>query len=140
MIDTEDNGQIKQTGSLLLTAPCEPDAVAWIGTKHFATTNEGDMDGGSRGFTIIFYTKGNVVYWSGTEKGDWVTHIGHCPEGHSVNKGNEPESVRYAKFGSQKILFVSSEHLSVVFVYEVLDVSSPVLCQILPAGLRWEDI
>jgi hypothetical protein len=138
MIDIEDNGLITQAGSLS-AVPREPDAVAWIGTEHFATADEGDMDGGSRGFTI-FDTEGNVVYSSGTEMDDWVTRIGHYPEGRSDNKGNEPETVRYAEFGPQKILFVSSERSSVVFVYEVSDVTSPVLHQILPAGLRPEGI
>jgi hypothetical protein len=84
MINIEDNGQIEQMGSLSALSS-EPDAVPWIGTKHFATTNEGDMDGGtSRGFTI-FYTEGNVLYLRGIEMDDWVTHIGHYPEGPRVH-------------------------------------------------------
>lgn len=42
----------------------EPDAVKWIDDNHFATANEGDMDGGSRGWTI-FHKDGSVVYEAG---------------------------------------------------------------------------
>ena len=31
----------------------EPDGVQWIDTDHFAIANEGDMDGGARGWTIF---------------------------------------------------------------------------------------
>ena len=31
----------------------EPDAVKWLDDDHFVTANEGDMDGGSRGWTIF---------------------------------------------------------------------------------------
>jgi hypothetical protein len=66
----------------------------------------------------------------------WMTHISHYPKGCSNSKGNKPETVRYAKLGSQKLLLVSLEHLSVVFVYQVSDLTSPMLCQILPVGLH----
>jgi hypothetical protein len=31
----------------------EPDGVIWIGTELFATADEGDLDGGSRGWTVF---------------------------------------------------------------------------------------
>jgi hypothetical protein len=138
IIDIENNGIIEQTGSLT-DVPREPDAVAWIGTDYFATADEGDLDGGSRGFTI-FDTEGNVVYSSGTEMEEWTIRIGHFPEERAGKKGNEPETVHYAEFGSLKLLFVSSERSSVVFVYDVSDVTLPVLRQILPSGFRPEGV
>ena len=42
----------------------EPDAVKWLDADHFITANEGDMDGGSRGWTV-FRQDGTVVYESG---------------------------------------------------------------------------
>ena len=41
--------------------PREPDAVQWIDDERFVTANEGDLDGGSRGFTI-FKKDGTVDY------------------------------------------------------------------------------
>lgn len=131
-IDVLENSKIEQTGSQTGRLR-EPDAIAWIGTDYMATADEGDMDGGSCTFTI-FDKEGNVVYDSGSELEDWVTRIGHYPEERSENKGNEPETVRYSEFGDDKLLFVNSERSSVIFVYDVADVTAPVLRQILPAG------
>jgi hypothetical protein len=113
MVDVEENGIIQQTeGSV--EVPREPDGVTWIGTEYFATANEGDLDGGSRGFSI-FDTAGNVVYDSGNEMEWWVARIGHYPEGRSESKGNEPEGILYAEFDDHPYLFVLSERSSVVF-------------------------
>jgi DNA-binding beta-propeller fold protein YncE len=62
-IDTEKDGVIALTGSKAGVAR-EPDAVQWIGDDRFVTANEGDYQGGSRGFTI-FRTDGTVDYESG---------------------------------------------------------------------------
>lgn len=132
-VDVLENDIIEQTGSIT-DVPREPDAAAWIGTEYFATADEGDMVGGSRTFTI-FDTEGNVVYSSGTELEDWVTRLGHYPESRSENKGNEPETVRFVDFGEAgRLLFVNSERSSLVFVYEVSDVTQPELRQILASG------
>jgi Esterase-like activity of phytase len=111
----------------------EPDGVAWIDTTHFATANEGDLDGGSRSFTI-FDTDGTVVYDSGSDLEDWAIRVGHYAESRSEKKGNEPESISYSVFGDDKVLFVSSERSNLVFVYDVGDVTAPVLRQVLPSG------
>jgi hypothetical protein len=39
----------------------EPDGVTWISRTQFVTANEGDLDGGSRSFTV-FNTDGSVAY------------------------------------------------------------------------------
>eukprot|EP00934_Nitzschia_sp_Nitz4_P009064 Nitzschia sp. Nitz4//scaffold21_size171442//115904//118824//NITZ4_002178-RA/size171442-augustus-gene-0.188-mRNA-1//1//CDS//3329542462//9054//frame0 len=137
-IDIEENDLIEQTGTQTDRLR-EPDGVAWIGTRYIATADEGDYEGGSRTFTI-FDKEGNVIYTSGTELDDIVTRIGHYPEGRSENKGNEPETVRYAEYGDMKILFVNSERASVVFVYDVADVHNPEFLQVLPAGVGPEGI
>ena len=119
----------------------EPDGVTWIGTDYFATANEGDLDGGSRGFSI-FDTYGNVVYDSGNEMELLVARVGHYPDERSENKGNEPENILYSEFDDRsKYLFVLSERSSVVFVYDIsCDPSSPSLLQILPAGTAPEGV
>ena len=112
----------------------EPDAVKWLDESHFVTANEGDMDGGSRGFTI-FGKDGTVVYESGLSFEYAVASIGHYPEKRSGNKGVEPESIEVANFGETPIIFVGSERGSVVGVYDVTDSSNPVLVQLLPSGI-----
>lgn len=112
----------------------EPDAVKWIDEDHFATANEGDMDGGSRGWTI-FNKDGSVVYESGTSFEQALIQIGHYPDKRSDSKGIEPESIEFAKFGDTPYVFVGSERGSAVGVYDVTDLTAPVLKQILPSGV-----
>ena len=59
--------------------PREPDAVAWISPFRLATADEGDLDGGSRGFTF-FDRKGQVRFVAGNGLEHQVTRIGHYPE------------------------------------------------------------
>ncbi len=112
----------------------EPDAVKWIDDDHFATANEGDMDGGSRGWTI-FGKDGSVVYESNLSFEYEIVKIGHYPERRSGNKGVEPESVTAATFGGTPMIFVGAERSSVVGVYDATDPAAPVLKQILPSGV-----
>ena len=51
-IDTEEEDLITFS-SALDDVPREPDAVTWVGPSEFATADEGDLEGGSRGFTIF---------------------------------------------------------------------------------------
>jgi sugar lactone lactonase YvrE len=112
----------------------EPDAVKWIDDTHFATANEGDMDGGSRGWTI-FAKDGTVVYDSGTDFERALIEIGHYPDKRSDAKGVEPESIETAVFEGTPMVFVGSERGSAVGVYDVTDPAAPVLKQILPSGI-----
>ena len=125
----------------------EPDGVSWIGsTNYFATANEGDLDGGSRGWSIVDAATGEVVYDSGIEM-EWETaKSGHYPDERSGNKGNEPENVFYESFPDfgTEYVFVLSERSSVVFVYTIdsssMSPPTPELVQILPVGLAPEGI
>ena len=128
----EDPALIKQVESLT-NVPREPDGVAWINNKYFATADEGDLVGGSRGFTI-FKKNGKVVYSSGSDLDQLTARLGHYPDGRSENKGNEPENVVVGKFGKDTLLFVNSERSSLVFVYNVNNPKKPKLEQILPTG------
>ncbi|MGR3636867.1 MAG: esterase-like activity of phytase family protein [Shimia sp.] len=112
----------------------EPDAVTWIDTNHFATANEGDYAGGSRGWTI-FHKDGTVVYENGTEFEKAIIEIGHYPDKRSDSKGVEPESVTFAKFGDTPYVFVGAERASIVGVYDVTNPAAPVLKQLLPSGV-----
>jgi hypothetical protein len=109
----------------------EPDAVAWVGDR-IATANEGDYDGGSRGFTI-FARDGSVVFDSGNSLEHLAIRHGHYPERRSNSKGTEPEAIAYAKYGPNEVLFVNSERGSFVSVYRLDRDGLPSFWQLLPA-------
>jgi DNA-binding beta-propeller fold protein YncE len=118
----------------------EPDGVAWTSNYTLATADEGDLDGGSRGFTI-FSVKGGVLFNSGNSVEHLVTRIGHYPEDRSENKGNEPEGVEFGRYGSDSLLFVGSERSSVVAVYQVqYHWPNPRFLQVLPGGVGPEGL
>ncbi|PXW70799.1 phytase-like protein with esterase activity [Loktanella sp. PT4BL] len=131
-VDTEEEGALvfDQT----ITVPREPDSITWIDNTHFAMANEGDMDGGSRGWTI-FSQDGDLVYESGMDFENAIIQIGHYPEERSGNKGVEPESVTFDTFGGTPYVFVGAERASVVGVYDITDPAAPVLTQLLPSGI-----
>lgn len=131
-VDTEEEGALvfDQT----ITVPREPDSITWIDDTHFATANEGDMDGGSRGWTI-FSQDGEVVYESGVSFEHAIISVGHYPEERSGNKGVEPESVTFDVFGGTPYVFVGAERASIVGVYDITDPAAPVLTQLLPSGI-----
>lgn len=137
-VDTKTDGRIDPTGDQPGRAR-EPDAVKWIDADHFATANEGDWKGGSRGFTI-WAKDGTVVFESGASFEQAIAAIGHYPEKRSKAKGVEPEGLAFAKFGDQPLLFVASERGSVVGVYDVTDPAAPKLLQLLPSGIGPEGL
>lgn len=117
-----------------ITVPREPDSIVWIDNTHIAMANEGDMDGGSRGWTIFSQT-GEVVYESGVSFEHAIVSLGHYPEKRSGNKGVEPESVTYDVFGDTPYVFVGAERSSIVGVYDITNPAVPVLKQMLPSGI-----
>lgn len=134
-VDTEEEGALifDQT----ITVPREPDGVQWIDTDHFAIANEGDMDGGSRGFTV-FNRDGTEVFEAGTAFEYAIVEIGHYPEERSGNKGVEPEGMEFATFGGVPMMFLLSERSSIVGVYDMSNPAEPVLAQLLPSGISPE--
>ncbi len=111
----------------------EPDAVQWLDDNRFVTANEGDYEGGSRGFTI-FSKQGEVLYESGLSFEYAVAMAGHYPEKRSGNKGVEPEGLEVASFNGQSYIFVMSERGSLVGVYKDTG-ADPELVQLLPSGI-----
>ncbi|XDA98384.1 esterase-like activity of phytase family protein [Sulfitobacter sp. LCG007] len=112
----------------------EPDAVKWIDADHFATANEGDYEGGSRGWTV-FARDGSVTYDSGADFEHAIVQIGHYPDKRSDAKGVEPESVTTGTFDGTKMVFIGAERASIVGVYDATDPAEPVLKQLLPSGV-----
>jgi len=126
---TEEDPALISLTETLLDVPREPDGITWIGNTMIATANEGDMDGGSRGFSV-FDTDGNVIYDSGNSLDHAAVRVGHYPDARSGNKGNEPENIEYGVFNGEQYLFVNSERSSIIFVYNLENLDF----QILPAG------
>ena len=137
-VDTREDGALSFTDPLP-GVPREPDALKWIDEDHFAVANEGDLDGGSRGFSV-FRKDGTLVYESGAEFERAVAAMGHYPEGRSDSKGVEPEGLGFASFDGTPMLFVLSERASVVGVYDMTDPAAPVLRQVLPSGISPEGV
>ncbi len=117
----------------------EPDGVTWFSKTQFATANEGDWNGGSRGFTL-FNSDGTVAYDAGNAMEHLVARIGHTNDKRSDAKGNEPENVAFGRYEGTDYLFVASERSSVVAVYDMSQKNQPAFKQALPAALAPEGV
>ena len=117
----------------------EPDGVTWISKTQFVTANEGDLNGGSRGFTT-FNIDGSVAFEAGNSLEHLMVRIGHSNDKRSDAKGNEPENADFARFAGTDYLFVASERSSVVAVYDMSTPNKPVYKQVLPASLSPEGL
>jgi hypothetical protein len=117
----------------------EPDGVAWISRTQFVTANEGDLSGGSRGFTV-FNIDGTVAYDSGNTMEHLMARIGHYNDKRSDAKGNEPENAAYGRFDGTDYLFVASERSSVIVVYDLSQKNVPAFKQVLPTALAPEGV
>jgi hypothetical protein len=140
-IDATEDGVISLTESLN-DVPREPDAVVWVpgaGGHQIATANEGDLFGGSRGFTL-FRRSGSVAFDSGASFEEVAVRHGHYPESRSENKGTEPEAIAYAHYAGDGYLFVGSERGSFVAVYQLDRFGRPAFAQLLPAPLAPEGL
>ena len=137
-IDTEKDGVIALTGKMD-DVPREPDAVHWIDDERFVTANEGDMDGGTRGFTI-YRKDGTVEYESGTALEYEAVRLGHYPDKRN-KKGIEPEGAEVATFGNDRLIFIGAERASLVGVYKDEGAGKPPsYVQALPGGIGPEGL
>jgi hypothetical protein len=137
-IDTEKDGVIALTGKKDGVLR-EPDGVQWIDDDRFVTANEGDLDGGSRSFTI-YKKDGTVDYESGTALEYETVRLGHYPEKRN-KKGNEPEGAEVATFGADRLILVGSERASLVGVYKDEGAGkAPTFIQALAGGIGPEGL
>ncbi|WP_299199262.1 esterase-like activity of phytase family protein [uncultured Amphritea sp.] len=133
-IDIKKDKKLDFTGSQ--TRLREPDSVKWIDDNRFVIANEGDMNGGARGFTI-FHKDGRMLFESGSSFEQQVILAGHYPEKRSGKKGSEPEGVAIGKFGGETYIFILSERASVIGVYRDTG-AAPAFVQLLPSGIAPE--
>ncbi len=131
-VDLDEEGALTFDGEQLGRVR-EPDAVQWLDDERIVIANEGDYEGGSRGFTI-FNKDGTELYESGLDFEYRVAAAGHYPEKRSGNKGVEPEGLEVKKFGDDTYIFVLSERGSVIGVYKDTG-ADPEFVQLLPTGL-----
>jgi hypothetical protein len=134
-IDTKRDGILNFT-SEKAGVPHEPDAVKWLDNDRLLIANEGDYEGGSRGFTVIS-RKGEVIYENGAGFEHEAARAGHYPEARSGSKGIETEGLATGTFGAAKLAFVLAERASIVGVYEDKG-TEMAFRQLLPAGLSPE--
>jgi hypothetical protein len=136
-IDTEEDGVIRADGSIA-DIPREPDSVGWLSSRVFVTANEGDLLGGSRGFTA-YNTSGQVVFDAGNDFEHLAMRHGHYPESRSENKGGEPEGLTVGRYDGKEYLFVGSERGNFVAVYRT-DEGKKEFVQLLPTGVGPEGL
>jgi hypothetical protein len=130
-VDTEKDGRIDLSGSVT-GALREPDGVVWLDDDRFVTANEGDYEGGSRGFTI-WNKDGTVLHESGAALEHELVALGHYNDKRN-KKGIEIEGVEAGTYGADRLLFVASERASAVAVYRDTG-GAPELTQVLPSGI-----
>jgi DNA-binding beta-propeller fold protein YncE len=136
-VDTTDNSLVEFNCTIENVAR-EPDAIAWLDNERLVTANEGDLFGGSRGFSI-FDSQGRVLFDSGNSFEYLAVRHGHYPEARADAKGTEPEGVAAARYGPDNFIFVGSERAGFVAVY--LDSGKrPEFVQILPTGIAPEGL
>ena len=135
-IDTKKNGAFSFTGKMENVLR-EPDSAKWLDDNRFVVANEGDYEGGARGFTIFSKT-GEVLYESGPSFEYITANLGHYPEARN-KKGNEPEGLATGTFGEDKLIFVGSERGSLVGVYKDTG-AEPQFIQALPSGIGPEGL
>ncbi len=143
LIDTNENDLIEQDSSLS-GIPREPDAIAWTSPFTFATADEGDLFGGSRGFTT-WGPWATPLFESGNTVEHVAARIGHYPESRSENKGSEVEGIEFGHYGNLRFLFVGSERSNVVLVYQLVPspmfgAPFPLFRQVLPTGVAPEGL
>lgn len=117
--------------------PREPDGLDWSTTKRLVTANEGDLFGGTRGFTV-FSGSGSRVRFDPAEGVEYATvRVGHFPEDRADAKGSEPEGIETSQFDT-RLIFVGLERSNLVLVYR--DGQVPELLQQLPTGINPEGL
>jgi hypothetical protein len=138
-VDTDNEGLLNPVYSLDDLAR-EPDAVTWLNSHLFATANEGDLFGGSRGMSIFAAATGKVWFDTGIELENIALAHGHYPDDRGDNKGVEPEGIVFAEYGRDEYLFVGMERANLTAVYETSGFGRPKFVQALPSGIGPEGL
>ncbi|MBM7506085.1 esterase-like activity of phytase family protein [Agromyces aurantiacus] len=128
--DTVKDKVIDASGSLT-SVPREPDAIAWVDAHHVATANEGDLAGGTRGWSVFDVTNGEPVWDAGNTFEQLAIAHGVYNDDRAAKKGPEPEGLAIAEFGGTPYAFVASERSNIVVVYDLSEPTEPAYVQTL---------
>lgn len=135
-IDTKKDGALKFTGKMEGVLR-EPDGIKWLDDHRLFVANEGDWNGGARGFTI-FDKIGNVLYENGPGLEMEAARMGHYPDARN-KKGIEPEGAETGTFGDDKLFFIAEERSSLIAVLKDTG-AEPEYLQSLPSGISPEGL
>jgi hypothetical protein len=135
-VDTKKDGAIDFSGTNK-EVPREPDAVKWLDAERLVIANEGDLDGGSRGFSI-FGRDGTVLFDSGNALDVQAALLGHYPDARN-KKGVEPEGLEVATFGDSQYIFIAEERSSLIAIYKDTG-AEPEYLQSVPSGISPEGL
>lgn len=135
-IDTKKDGAFKFTGKME-DVPREPDGIKWLDDNRLFVANEGDWNGGARGFTIFDKT-GKELYENGAGIEREAARMGHYPDARN-KKGVEPEGAETGTYGEDKLFFIAEERSSLIAVLKDTG-AEPELLQSLPSGISPEGI
>jgi hypothetical protein len=137
-VDTKSDGNIDFSGENKVV-PREPDAVKWLDNDRLVVANEGDWNGGSRGFTI-FNRDGSVAFDSGNALDVNAALLGHYPDFRN-KKGVEPEGLEVATFGDSQYILIAEERSSLIAIYKDAGVgAAPEFVQSVPSGISPEGL
>lgn len=135
-VDTKNDGKIDFSGENKVV-PREPDAVKWLDANRLVVANEGDWNGGSRGFTI-FNRDGSVAFDSANALDVNAAQLGHYPDFRN-KKGVEPEGLEVATFGDSQYIFIAEERSSLIAIYKDTG-AAPEFVQSVPSGISPEGL
>lgn len=111
--------------------------MKWLDNNRLVVANEGDWNGGSRGFTI-FNRDGSVAFDSGNALDVQAALMGHYPDGRN-KKGVEPEGLEVASFGDSQYIFIAEERSSLIAIYRDTG-AEPEYMQSIPSGISPEGL
>lgn len=129
-VDTTDNGIFDAHDAI--DVPREPDSLQWVGEGVVATANEGDLVGGSRGWTVFDAASGAVLWDAGNTFEHLAVEHGLFNDGRADNKGSEPEGMVFDVIDGVPTVFVGSERSNFVAVYDMTRPARPRFRQVLP--------
>jgi hypothetical protein len=101
----------------IIAAIEEPAVIVKILTHLGLPANEGDLFGGSRGFTVFDAKTGAPKIDAGNTFEYLAVRAGHYPENRSQNRGSETEGLTVGEYGHKTFAFVGSERGNFVAVY-----------------------
>lgn len=135
-VDTKNDGKIDFSGENKVV-PREPDSIKWLDADRLVVANEGDWNGGTRGFTI-FNRDGSVAFDSGNALDVNAAQMGHYPDARN-KKGVEPEGLEVETFGGSQYIFIAEERSSLIAIYKDTG-AAPEFVQSVPSGISPEGL